>query len=113
MVIAILYLSLTTGEGLPRLPLFPNADKLVHFVMYACLAGVMTCDMRRAGKALLLTGLAAVIGATAYGGLLELIQPYFPPRTCDLLDFIADAAGAAFGFIIADILWQLTHSSTR
>lgn len=81
--------------------------------MYAALACVLTCDMQRAGKALLLTAIIAVAGASAYGGLLELIQPYFPPRTCDLLDFIADAAGACFGFILTDILWKLTHSHTK
>lgn len=110
---AILYLSITTGEGLPRLPLFPNADKLVHFLMYAALAAAATWEMRKDGKNLLFTALGAVVLASAYGGALELIQPYFPPRTCDLLDFIADAAGAGFSFIITDTVWKWTHCSTR
>ena len=113
---AILYLSLATGRGLarlPRVPLFENADKLMHFMMYMGLSCAITYNQRTSGKALLLTAFAAVVLSTTYGGLIELVQPFFPPRTCDLLDFIADAAGAIVGFVITDIVWIQTHSHIR
>lgn len=110
---AIFYLSVTTGESLPKLPAFPNADKLVHFLMYATLAAVIAWEMRKSGKALIPTALCAILIASAYGGMLELIQPYFPPRSCDLLDFIADAAGAGFGYTLTEIAWKQTRLFTR
>ena len=113
---AILYLSLATGRGLtklPPMPLFENADKLMHFMMYMGLSCVITFNMRKSGKSLLLTAFTAVFLSAAYGGVLELLQPFFPPRTCDLLDFIADAAGAIVGFIITDIAWIQTHSHIK
>lgn len=111
IAIGICYLSITTGESLPRLPMFPNADKLVHFLMYAALSAALTWGMRRSGKTVVFTALGAIAIASAYGGLLELIQPYFPPRTCDLLDFIADAAGAGFSFILTDTIWKTSCSA--
>ena len=113
---AILYLSLATGRGLaklPPIPLFVNADKLMHFMMYMGLSCVITFNQRKSGKSLLLTAFTAVFLSAAYGGVLELLQPFFPPRTCDLLDFIADAAGAIVGFIITDIAWIQTHSHIK
>lgn len=109
----IAYLSLTTGSGLQKMPTFENADKLVHFLMYACLAAALTFGLRQDKKGLLLTICTAIAAASAYGGLLELIQPYFPPRSCDLMDFIADFAGATAGSILTDIAWKTTNSSTR
>lgn len=111
--IAILYLSITTGESLPKIPLFANADKAVHFIMYATLCATISWSMRERGKTLLATAFCAILIASALGGLLELIQPYFPPRTCDVMDFIADAAGAGIGFIFTDILWQRINSFTK
>ena len=70
-------------------------------------------NQRKSGKKLLLTAFTAVVISSAYGGVLELVQPFFPPRTCDLLDFIADTAGAIVGFVITDIAWIRTHSHIR
>ena len=113
---AILYLSLATGRGLaklPPIPLFENADKLMHFMMYMCLSCVITFNQRMSGKALLLTAFTAIAISVAYGGVIELVQPFFPPRTCDLLDFIADSAGAIVGFVITDIIWIQARSHIR
>lgn len=110
---AILYLSISTGESLPKIPLFDNADKVVHFLMYAGLTFTLTWAMRERGKSLISTALWAILIASAFGGLMEIIQPYFPPRTGDILDFIADAAGAGCSFIITDILWQRINCSTK
>lgn len=116
IALAIIYLSLSTGRGLTKLPPIPpfeNADKLMHFLMYMGMSGALCIDMHRDGKNALWIGLIAFIGSTLLGGALELLQPLFPPRTCDLLDFIADAAGAGLGYIIVDIVWTKTRLSIK
>lgn len=111
---AILYLSLASGSGLPQTNLhIPNGDKLVHICMYFGLALVLTGDLHRAvcaqqGKivrSLTFRWLYVLLAfglPIAYGGCIELIQPFFPPRTAEWLDFVSDAAGAVFGFVAGD-----------
>ena len=41
-----------------------------------------------------------MLAVTAYGGLIELIQPYVN-RYGEFSDFLADAAGAALGGLLA------------
>ena len=40
------------------------------------------------------------VGASAYGGLIEILQPSFG-RSADMQDWIADIVGAALGILIA------------
>jgi len=66
-----------------------GSDKLVHFVAFAALA----FPLARTGR----FGLMPVfIGASAYGGIIELIQPSFN-RSADVNDWIADVVGVALG----------------
>ena len=66
-----------------------GSDKLVHFIAFAALA----FPLARTGR----LGLVAVfIGASAFGGLIELIQPTFN-RSADLGDWIADTVGVVIG----------------
>ena len=66
-----------------------GSDKLVHFVAFAALA----FPLARTGR----IGLLPVfVGASAYGGAIELIQPSFN-RSADVNDWIADAVGVILG----------------
>ena len=66
-----------------------GSDKLVHFIAFAALA----FPLARTGR----LGLVAVfIGASAFGGLIELIQPSFN-RSADIGDWVADTVGVAIG----------------
>ena len=66
-----------------------ESDKLVHFIAFAALA----FPLARTGR----FGLVPVfIGASAFGGAIELIQPSFN-RSADLNDWIADIVGVALG----------------
>lgn len=67
----------------------PGSDKLHHFLAFAALAFPMIA----ARPANALWVLPVVI---AYGGAIELIQPYFG-RHAEWADIIADAAGALTG----------------
>ena len=66
-----------------------GGDKLVHFIAFAALA----FPLARTGR----LGLVVVfIGASAFGGLIELIQPTFN-RSADLGDWVADTVGVVIG----------------
>ncbi len=85
-VIAFLTLAPIDGSG------FPGSDKLHHFLAFAALAFPLPFARPR----LLLP---VILGVSAYGGLIELIQPYFG-RHADWGDFIADVLGAIFGGVL-------------
>ena len=66
-----------------------GSDKLVHFAAFAALA----FPLARTGR----IGLLPVfVGASAFGGAIELIQPSFN-RSADFNDWVADVAGVALG----------------
>ena len=66
-----------------------GSDKLVHLVAFAALA----FPLARTGR----FGLLPVfIGASAFGGAIELIQPSFN-RSADVNDWVADIVGAILG----------------
>lgn len=106
----ILYLSLASGDALPKSTIhFENADKLVHCAMYFTLTAAFAWDMRRSGVAGIRSLVLAATLPIVYGGAIELIQPYFPPRTAEWADLLADATGAWLATILFDMIWKKTH----
>ena len=70
-----------------------GTDKLVHLIAFASLA----FPLARTGR----IGLVPVfVGASVYGGFIEVIQPSFG-RSADMQDWIADMAGVALGIALA------------
>jgi len=66
-----------------------GSDKLVHFAAFAALA----FPLARTGR----FGLLPVfVGASAYGGAIELIQRSFN-RSADVNDWVADIVGVVLG----------------
>ena len=66
-----------------------GSDKLVHFVAFAALS----FPLAHTGR----FGLLPVFtGASAFGGIIELIQPSFN-RSADVNDWIADIIGVVLG----------------
>ena len=66
-----------------------GSDKLVHFIAFAALA----FPLARTGR----FGLLPVfIGASAFGGAIELIQPSFN-RSANVNDWVADIVGVVTG----------------
>ena len=66
-----------------------SSDKLVHLVAFAALA----FPLARTGR----FGLLPVfIGASAFGGAIELVQPSFN-RSADVNDWVADVVGVILG----------------
>ncbi|MDB0012155.1 VanZ family protein [Paracoccaceae bacterium] len=66
-----------------------GSDKLVHFIAFAALA----FPLARTGRFGLLP---VLIGASAFGGAIELIQPSFN-RSADVNDWVADIVGVILG----------------
>ena len=91
-----------------ELPLFPHADKVVHFLMFGFLAAVIWWDWSR-HKLLLKAPLRylwpSAIAAMALGGAVELLQgAMHNGRGADPIDFIADASGA---LLLPLVVWKL------
>ena len=74
-------------------------DKVVHLIAFAALA----FPLARTGR----FGLIPVfVGASVFGGLIELIQPSFG-RSADMQDWIADIAGVGLGIVLAHLYCRL------
>ena len=74
-------------EAAPPAP--EGSDKLVHIMAFAALA----FPLARTGR---LGLLPVFIGASAFGAIIELIQPTFN-RSADLNDWVADTLGVLIG----------------
>ena len=72
----------------------PNADKLVHIVLYGVLGALVVRGLGGRGVRIWL-GAAAL--AALYGVTDELHQIFIPFRSADVEDAVADAAGALLG----------------
>lgn len=73
----------------PGPPGIPGLDKAAHFIFFAVLAFPLAWRFPRLWR-------AVALAALAYGGVIELVQP-FTGRTASLADFVADGAGAFIG----------------
>jgi VanZ family protein len=95
--LAIFTMSALPARDLPALPVV-NADKVVHAIVYAGLAALiaralrLTANLRGAWLPLLATLLA-----TGYGASDELHQRLVAGRSSDVMDLVADGAGALLG----------------
>lgn len=76
---------------------FPGIDKLAHCAEYGLLAVYMAVGLWRnnPGVALRVLWWVPFLFATLYGASDEIHQYFVPMRSCSLIDWIADAAGAA------------------
>ncbi|MFP4623813.1 MAG: VanZ family protein [Gemmatimonadota bacterium] len=84
----------------PDLP--SGSDKVAHFILYAvggALAAWAGRKRRRASAAWIALGLVLLTGAAD-----ELHQATVPYRNADIMDWVADAAGALLAFLVTDRL---------
>ena len=89
-IIVTLALSVAMLWPLEAPPSAPEGcDKFVHFIAFAALA----FPLARTGRFGLLP---VLIGASAFGGAIEFIQPSFN-RSADLNDWVADVVGVVIG----------------
>jgi VanZ family protein len=82
-----------------NIPLFPNFDKVVHFMMYFVLSLSIVLETihvkTQARKSILRTFFIALIISAIFGGAIELIQGGLTDyRSADMMDWIFDMGGA-------------------
>lgn len=84
-------IAIATLAPAQHLPLVPGSDKLHHLVAYGGLMFLATLPERS-----LPVLLALLVLAIAFGGAVELIQPYIN-RWGEWADFVANSVGAFIG----------------
>jgi VanZ family protein len=102
------------------LPFLPRRifefDKVLHAIEYAGLVALVTVGLDRVTGAGLrgAAALAVVVGA-CYGLTDELHQALVPGRSADVHDWLADAAGAGVGAILAVVAlrWWRSRATLR
>jgi VanZ family protein len=92
--------------GLPR----NQADKLVHFVAYAILAWLLSTAWQASVGRLNARHLKFVwLAVVLYGAVDEITQPLVG-RTASVIDWLSDAAGAALGLVIFQLIRRTLES---
>lgn len=94
----ILWITITilSLSPLDELPSVPGSDKTHHFIAYAAL---MLPTALRQPRYWLWLGVTYI----AYGGLIELLQPY-SNRYAEWLDFAANSGGVVLGALLGKAL---------
>jgi VanZ family protein len=91
----ILTLTSIPGRDVPQVPLFPEADKVVHLTMYAVLGALVSASVGGRG-----VSVGRVIVAIAvFAAFDEWHQQFIPGRTMDVMDWLADVIGCLLGLI--------------
>jgi VanZ family protein len=108
----VYWAALLVATSLPQssTPELAFSDKLAHFGAYAGLTALLSLALSYQRKwrrfaANPFVWAAAI--ATIYGGFDELHQAFIPGRSCELLDFVADAIGAGLGAAIGAAVIRL------
>lgn len=91
-----LVVAIATLTPSDRMPSAPGSDKLHHFLAFGALAFPMAFARPRAF-------LWIVLGVSAYGGVIEIIQPHVG-RHGDVWDALANATGALLGATVGLVL---------
>lgn len=108
LVLIITFLSVYPFSSGIDLPQFQYQDKLIHSLMYVALGFVIFYDTYQNKKTVEKRRCILVIVLIfplVFGGLIEIIQAaFFPPRTAEWLDWVADIVGSVGGFMLAILI---------
>lgn len=106
---AICYATLAPHPaGADVLPMFPGADKVVHFIMFATLTAALLFDLRRTKKAAAARRIAirAAVASMVFGAVDEIMQSCLTTvRSGDILDWLADMAGTC-AMLLIFLIWR-------
>ena len=98
----VIFLSSRPNLALP--PLFPNIDKLAHFVEYAILGGLIFRALRWSGGGRRLCWILTLILVAGLAAGDETLQGFVPGRTKSLGDWASDCVGSAAGILLIIVL---------
>jgi VanZ family protein len=99
-VILLATLPATVAKEMPEIP---HLDKIFHFGAFAVQGGLLSLAMGPGWAAL---GLTSLLGALDEG-----LQTFFPGRTCELADWLADTAGAGLA-VVTLLAWARWRGRT-
>lgn len=102
-MVAVVFLSIYKFREMPEMTDVPLADKWVHMLMYGGLSSVLWFDYLRQHRAISWLGASfcTLLLPILLGGLMEGAQALIPYRSCDILDFVANAIGSLLVYICA------------
>ena len=83
-------------------PLPPGSDKVAHFLMYGIGGALAAWAGRKQGSARAAWIGLALVALTGMAD--EINQISQPNRNSDIMDWVADATGALFAFLVVDRL---------
>ena len=112
----IFYMSITPSTGEYDGPRFEGMDKAVHFVFYFLLVLAICRDFFRQSTPFASRKMVvwAIILPILYGGLIEILQEnFFPPRTAEWGDWLADIAGVLAGYFFSWKIYPKIFSPKR
>ena len=94
----IFFLSHQPATDLQFLPDIPGLDKLVHGIVYGCLAAaaLYAAPQRQLHHRPQLVGVVVVLFCVLYGVSDEFHQSFIPGREPSIGDLVADTLGATF-----------------
>lgn len=97
----ILFLSFMNPINLKSVPKFQFEDKLVHLFLYFAYSYVLLRDSHKVGEpSKIRLVVQTMLLPVAFGGLIEFLQvSFFPPRTAEWMDWVADILGVILVWI--------------
>lgn len=99
-LVVIVLMSLLPSSNLPNIPYFSGEDKWIHFCMYAGL-GFLTCWSLDTKGRRMPPLYVLLIGVFLWGVLMEILQRLMSNgRSMEILDMLANLAGAIAGLIL-------------
>jgi VanZ family protein len=115
MVCAAYWVALFTLTHLPRVPAIGQRvqDKLAHFLAYGVLAGVLYVVLWASKSPRKRTAYFVVTVTLLYGAMDEITQPIVG-RSCELDDWLADAAGVVLAVgVFASLRYVVERAGWR
>lgn len=86
---------LSSQEHIEQMPMFWNADKLVHFICFGGLTFWVAFGINSNRRTLQI--ILPIIIVSVYGIIDETHQSFVPGRDVSFADWLADTIGAIFG----------------
>ncbi|HNW49953.1 MAG TPA: VanZ family protein [Prolixibacteraceae bacterium] len=109
-LLVISVLSLTPSAKMPSVHLFPNADKLIHLVMYGIFSFLLMPPFKASRRRELRFFIPFIV-SSSIGILFEYLQLMLRKgRSFEFLDIVADVLGAAVGIFI---YWLIVRSLSK
>jgi VanZ family protein len=116
VTIAIFVISFINPPEIPEIPKFSlGLDKLIHVLMYLALAAAAMLEYYVVyGKKNTLRYLLACGVFPAFIGIFtEVCQgTFFPTRSCDLDDFLADILGIIIAFLFSKVIFNISKTKS-